>query len=527
MPEPHGNDPICALQERAWAERDAGRFGGAEGHLRRALELLDERGEGGHPDAANLRCELAGLLAGRRCDAEAERLAREALAILDSLVEGCSPDDLEPDVLEPLERIRMEALAQLATALRGQGRYGEAEAPCREALRRAVRLCGPRSLEAAGKLNDLGVLSKYAGRLGRAARAYGRAKAVLERSPHADPALLATLTYNLSGLAHARGDFEAAEPLAREALELLARSLGSAHPDVGAAWATLGAILQGAGKLAEAREAYERALEVVEAAFGGEHPDVALVLANLSELERARGRPGSGRGAREPGAGPAPRGARGGAPARGDEPQQPGALARGPRRGWRRPPRCCARRGARLHGARRGRAPHGADPGGEPRRARGAAADRGGGGLSPWRPASTARCARCAPSARPGRSRPGARRRAARGLVRLVRAGARALLRRDRPRAARGERRGGAVRGALRGPHPARPRDPGAGRAPRRRVVRARRGSRAPRARRGPRAAAGARVAAGGAAARGPRRGRALRQPGRRGPRRAVGSARP
>lgn len=284
------SDPLCALQERARAERDAGRFGAAEATLRRALELLEARGEGRHPDAANLRCELAALLAGRRRDDEAERLAREALALLDELLAEAAPEDLTPDVLEPLERIRIEALAQLATSLRGQGRYDAAQAPCREALRRTLRLLGPRSLETAARLNDLGVLWKYAGRLERAARAYGRARAVLARHPRADPALLATLTYNLGGLAHARGDFAGAEPLAREALRRLARALGDRHPDVGAAWATLGAILQGAGKLDEASAAYERARAVVEAAYGAEHPDVALVLANASELERARGR---------------------------------------------------------------------------------------------------------------------------------------------------------------------------------------------------------------------------------------------
>jgi len=291
-------DPICELQERAWAARERRENAAAERHLRRALDVLERRGEGSHPDAANLASELADLLVALRRDAEAESLARRALRLIEAaLAESARGADLEPEGVEALERIRLGALGGLATALRGQGRYAEAEPFARQALRRCARLFGARSFETAARLNDLGVLYKYWGKYERAARAYARARTILEsglesgfESGAPDDATLGTLLYNLAGLAHARGEHAAAEPLVRSALERLERALGTEHPDVGAGHATLGAILQGEGRLDEAQRAYGEALRIVEQAYGGEHPDVALVLSNLAEGERARGR---------------------------------------------------------------------------------------------------------------------------------------------------------------------------------------------------------------------------------------------
>lgn len=284
------DDPVCTLQERAWTERDELRFASAERLLRRALTLLERRGEGSHPDHANLACELADLLLALRRDAEAEALARRALAVVEDALATChTGPDPGTEVRGPLERIRIEALARLGGALRGQGRFAEAEVPLRRALACSGRIHGRRSREAAMRLNDLGVLFKYGGELRRAAHVYGRAHALLRAAPGGGGELLGTVLYNLSGLAHSRGEHARAEPLAREALACLEPALGVDHPDVGAGWATLGAILLGLRRLDEAEDAGARALEIFTRAYGNAHPDVALCLANLSEIERLRG----------------------------------------------------------------------------------------------------------------------------------------------------------------------------------------------------------------------------------------------
>ena len=282
-------DPICDLQERAWAARAARRFVAAEALLREALRVLEERGEGEHPDAANFARELADLFVALRRDGEAEELARRALRVVEATLAQAHEAGADAEVVAPLEEIRIESWKVLATALRGQGRYAEAEPVARRAAAASARLFGRRSIATASKLNDLGVVYKYAGRYESAARVYGRARRILEASADSDEELSGTVLYNLGGLAHAERDHARGEPLVREALGRLERGLGAEHPDVGAGYATLGALLQGMERLDEAEVAYARALAIVRAAYGERHPDVALVQANRAEIARARG----------------------------------------------------------------------------------------------------------------------------------------------------------------------------------------------------------------------------------------------
>ena len=280
---------ICDLQDRALGERQAGRFEDAERSLRAALSLLEEAGEGRHPDAANIACELSDLLGLLRRDGEAEALAQSAVEVIE---DACArADGLDPTDRLALERVHLEALARLASALRAQGHYERARPFALRAVRRAARCFGARSPEVAARLNDLGVLYKYWGQLSKAARAYGRARAILAVAPQADPAGLGTVLYNLGGLAHARGEHARAEPLMRAALERLAPALGAGHPDVGAGHSSLAAILLGLCRWDEAERAYRDALAIFEAAYGELHPDVALALAGLAQVERGRGAP--------------------------------------------------------------------------------------------------------------------------------------------------------------------------------------------------------------------------------------------
>jgi len=283
---------ICDLQDRALAEREAGHFDAAERTLRAALRLLEADGESRHPDVANIARELSSLLCSLRRDSEAEAFARDAVEISE---DACArADGLDPADRIALERIRLESLACLVSALRTQGRYAQARPFALRAVRHAARCFGPRSPEAAARRNDLGVLYKYQGELTKAARAYGRARAILDAAPEVDPAALGTVLYNLGGLAHARGEYAGAEALLHAALERLVPALGEEHPDVGAGHSTHAAILLGLGRWDDAERAYRTALAIFESAYGAEHPDVALVLAGLAQVERGRGAAGRG-----------------------------------------------------------------------------------------------------------------------------------------------------------------------------------------------------------------------------------------
>ena len=151
----------------------------------------------------------AGEAAAQGDVAEAEGLARRAIDLVEAL-----PTDPDRD------RVLAGADRALGTALRARARYAEAEGAFLRALLAAEGAFGADSVEAAEVLNDLGMTYKYAGRFAEADTAYGRVRTILESATSVDPADVATLLHNLGGLAHARGDLGAAEPLARRAIDV-------------------------------------------------------------------------------------------------------------------------------------------------------------------------------------------------------------------------------------------------------------------------------------------------------------------
>src|SRR5215213_7179630 len=121
------------------------------------------------------------------------------------------------------------ALRALGTAERMLGRFSDAEATFQAALAVATSWGGQPDLEAASIHNDLGMTHKLQGRFAEAAAAYGAAGDILGAMPDADPDDIASLWHNLGGLAHAQGNHEPAEPLARRAIEMRTAALGPDH----------------------------------------------------------------------------------------------------------------------------------------------------------------------------------------------------------------------------------------------------------------------------------------------------------
>jgi non-specific serine/threonine protein kinase/serine/threonine-protein kinase len=167
---------------------------------------------------------------------EAERLGREALAMLGRLGETAGPD-------------AAQVKGNLAVILSRLGRGAEAEALYRETLEVRRRLHGDRSAEVAATLNNLGVL------LGE------------------------------------RGDWAGAEPLHREALDAIRAVRGLEHPEVAAALNTLGGVLEAKNDLAGAERLYRESLAMRRQLLGPEHPDTTRSMYALAYLLRDRGDP--------------------------------------------------------------------------------------------------------------------------------------------------------------------------------------------------------------------------------------------
>ncbi len=291
-PDSHGEELGCLLNDLADALYAQGKYDSAtEALYGRALESLERVNGPEHPDVANVLNNLAALHQVRGEYRHAEALSQRSVSILEDIFENKRAllAELDPDTLTALKQIHQQSLTHLATALRSQARYGEAEPLYRRALAIAEDTFGPQHPEAASSLNNLGVLYKYWGRYEEAEPLYQRARAIVEGALGADHLQLSSIFYNLAGLGHARGRYAEAEPLSRRALEISERALGPKHPEVAVPLSALAAIVDGQGKYEEAESLYRRALGIYQEAFGPEHPDVALNLNNLAAIEEARG----------------------------------------------------------------------------------------------------------------------------------------------------------------------------------------------------------------------------------------------
>jgi tetratricopeptide (TPR) repeat protein len=134
----------------------------------------------------------------------------------------------------------------------------------------------------------LGVLAKERGELDRAQAWYARVRAVHDAAGATDVDE-AALRHNLAGLAHARGDHDTAERLARQAVGL--RRQGTANPvAVAVDLAVLGSALAGQGRLDAARQVFAEALDAYRAARPPRRLEIACVQHCLADVEHTAGR---------------------------------------------------------------------------------------------------------------------------------------------------------------------------------------------------------------------------------------------
>lgn len=166
-PGSHGEEFGCLLNDLADALFAQGKYGSAmEALYGRALESLETINGLDHPDVANVLNNLAALHQVRGEYRQAEALSRRSVSILEDIFENKRAliAELDADTITALKQIHQQSLTHLATALRSQARYGEAEPLYRRALAIAEDTFGPHHPEAASSLDNLGALYKYWGR---------------------------------------------------------------------------------------------------------------------------------------------------------------------------------------------------------------------------------------------------------------------------------------------------------------------------------------------------------------------------
>lgn len=281
---PHGDavDLACAIHRRAVRAQESGALARAEHWCRRALRILHRHVGAAHPDYVNVANALGEVLVAGSRYRDAEALFRQSVDAMDAIAVD----------LEVVHLIRLQSVRQLGSVLRMQARYPEAETHLQRAVRLAEDL-GASHDQLSVTCNELAVLYKYTGRFDDAAVLYERALAPLIARGDGETIEAATLYHNIGGLAHARGAYADGEAPARLAVRIREAALGSDHPDVAADAAALAGILEGLGRIGEARDIYERALGIYRRVYAGDHYETAYALSALAGTERDAGDLGS------------------------------------------------------------------------------------------------------------------------------------------------------------------------------------------------------------------------------------------
>ncbi len=112
---------------------------------------------------------------------------------------------------------------------------------------------------------------------------------VAESAAKDDPLRLSLVFVESASVLSESGKHEAAERRAREALALLADTVGPNDQRIARARNTLGAVLVGKGQLSEGENEYRTALALLTESLGPDHPNTALVRGNLAQILRRRG----------------------------------------------------------------------------------------------------------------------------------------------------------------------------------------------------------------------------------------------
>ncbi|MEV7676605.1 tetratricopeptide repeat protein [Streptomyces sp. NPDC088752] len=186
--------------------------------------------------------------------------------------------------------LRLLTRRQLGTVRRLQGRYEESEHLLSSALAVAEDAPVRYSNELFELCNELGILFRYAGRFNHAAAFYNRARTLLRQAGAPEGAAMASVLHNLGGLAHARGDFAAAEEPARRAMHIRVRLLGENSVEVAADKGALAAVLTDLNRLDEAESLLTEALAVIDEHYGPHHLETGIALGNLAALHYKQGR---------------------------------------------------------------------------------------------------------------------------------------------------------------------------------------------------------------------------------------------
>ncbi len=252
------------------------RFEDAEELLRQAGRGLASLGKA-HPRVAHLKIALSEALREQGKYAEAEREARDGLALLLA-------------ALDPQHGAVAEAHSMLGTALAVQGKEGEAEREFETVIEIFEATRAPDDPMVALSHTALGSLRLQQRALPEAEAEFRTALRGGEASLGSDHPSIVAARQGLAATLTDQGKFAEAEAEFRDLLALFVSTGPADDPMVGWGRSDLATNLMLQGKLTDAETELRAALEILHSAWGAEHPAVVNVEAMLAEVLLQTGR---------------------------------------------------------------------------------------------------------------------------------------------------------------------------------------------------------------------------------------------
>eukprot|EP00873_Tetraselmis_striata_P033266 jgi/Tetstr1/453530/TSEL_040498.t1 len=253
-----------------------GDLAGAEGLLKRALDISEQQLGSHHPHTASSLNSLAALHQGKGDYAAAQPLMERALDIREQQVGPRHPDTAT-------------SLNNLAELHRAKGDYAAAQPLMERALDIREQQLGPRHPDTATYLNNLAQLHRDKGDYAAAQPLMESALDIWEQQLGPRHPDTGSSLSNLAQLYKDKGDYAAAQPLMERALDIREQQLGPRHPDTATSLNNLAGLHQAKGDYAVAQPLIERALDITEQQLGPRNPDTATSLNNLAGLHQAKG----------------------------------------------------------------------------------------------------------------------------------------------------------------------------------------------------------------------------------------------
>ena len=169
------------------------------------------------------------------------------------------------------------------------GLIADAEPHLTAALEIQSRVLGRAHPDVAECLNGMAMLTKAKGNYDAAEELYREALGLQRAAVGEESTAVAETMNNLGVLLRKKGRWTQAETLHRQALAIRRKALGAHHQDVATSMVNLAAVLKRRGESAEAESLYHQALGIFREVLGPQHYRVAVCMNNLALLLKDQG----------------------------------------------------------------------------------------------------------------------------------------------------------------------------------------------------------------------------------------------